>query len=125
MKKTCSRCGRIHDVNYTCNHNRPKRDYSKYGNLEERKARNTQAWANKSVEIREAAHYLCEVCRDKGIYNYKDIEVHHITKLRDNPDGLLDNDNLICLCVAHHKMADRGQIDKKYLLKLAHQRECR
>lgn len=119
MYKSCSRCGKIHDTKYKCNHNRPKIDYSKYGTTEEKKLRNTKAWANKSIEVREQAKYLCEVCRDKGIYNYNDLEVHHITKLRENKEGLLEDSNLICLCVKHHKQADRGQLDKGYLRALA------
>lgn len=120
--KACSRCGKIHDTKYNCKHNKPKYDYSKYGTQEERKLRSTKAWADKSLEIREAAQYLCEVCRDKGIYNYNSLEVHHITKLRENKAGLLDNDNLVCLCTEHHKQADRGQISKDYLIKLAKER---
>jgi hypothetical protein len=44
--------------------------------------------------------------------------VHHIEKLRENVDGLLDDDNLICLCGKHHKQADKGLIDKEYLKEL-------
>lgn len=123
MYKACSRCGQIHDTKYKCTKNKPKFDYSRYSTYEERKLRNTAAWANKSIEIRTAAQYLCEVCRDKGVYNYNDIEVHHITKLRDNKAGLLDNNNLVCLCIKHHKQADKGQIDADYLRKLAAKRE--
>lgn len=122
MFKACSRCGKIHDTKYNCTHNKPKYDYSKYGTPEERRLRNTQAWAKKSKEVREQAQQLCEVCRDEGIYNYNDLEVHHITKLREEKAGLLDDDNLICLCVRHHKMADRGQLSKEYLKRLAKER---
>ena len=122
MYKACSRCGQIHSTKYNCRHNKPKYDYSKYGTAEERKLRNTAAWAKKSQEVREAAQYLCEVCRDKGIYNYNELEVHHITKLREDKTGLLNDSNLICLCVKHHKQADRGQLSKEYLTELAQQR---
>lgn len=122
MYKACSRCGQIHSTKYKCNHNKPKWDNSKYGTAEERKLRNTAAWAKKSQEIREQAQYLCEVCRDKGIYNYNELEVHHITKLREDKTGLLDDNNLVCLCVFHHRQADRGEISKEYLTKLANDR---
>lgn len=122
MYRACSKCGRIHSTKYKCNYNKPKWDSERYGSAEERKLRNTSAWAKKSQEIRERAQYLCEVCRDNGIYNYKDLEVHHITKLREDKEGLLKDSNLICLCIKHHKQADKGQLSKEYLTKLAKER---
>ena len=118
---SCSRCGGIHPEGYICKVG-PKRR-REYKPTEERKLRNLGAWHKKSEEVRDKAHNLCEVCRDEGRYVYKDIEVHHITKLRDNPEGLLDNCNLICLCQKHHKQADRGQISAEYLRELARRRE--
>ena len=120
MYKSCSRCGKMHPASYICTANKPKRDY---GDAEERKLRSTNKWTEKSREIRERANHLCEVCRDQNIYNYKNMEVHHITKIKDDRGGLLDNENLICLCQEHHKQADRGEIDTSYLLKLARIRE--
>ena len=125
MFKSCSRCGQIHDDKYKCKHNAPKIEYSRYGTTEEQKLRNTTAWHKKSIEIRQAANYLCEVCRDEGRYNYSDLEVHHITPIRANKERLLDNDNLVCLCVKHHKQADRGQIQAEYLRELARVRNAR
>ena len=120
MYKACSRCGRIHDSNFKC---RAGIDYSRDDITEERRLRNKTAWANKSAEIRERAQYICEVCRDRGIYNYRDLEVHHIVKLRDSAEGLLDNYNLVCLCAKHHRQADKGQLDAEYLRNLAKNRE--
>lgn len=118
--KSCSRCGKIHERNYKCNKglgiydkNRPEVD-----NL-----RQSYAWEMKSKQIREASQYLCAVCREKGIYTYNNLEVHHIARLRDNPDRLLDNYNLICLCMRCHKLADSGEIDSEYLYNLAKKRE--
>lgn len=116
MYKSCSRCGKIHDTNYRCNVNRV------YRGGREREQRNSYAWERKSLEIRQRALF-CEVCKDQGVYTYDDLEVHHITKLKDDPNGLLDNYNLSCLCVKHHKQADRGEIDADYLRKLAKGRE--
>ncbi len=123
MFKSCSKCGKIHPSNYKCEHNKPKIEWKKYNNSEEYKLRNTNEWHKKSEEIRERSRYLCSVCEDKGIYNYKDIEVHHIDKLSENKERLLDNYNLICLCKKHHKLADSGMIDKDYLFRLAKERE--
>ena len=117
MLKACSRCGKLHDYNYKCTVGRKNKID------EESKLRNKNKWHKKSEEIREASNYLCEVCRAEGIYNYKNIEIHHIEKLRERPDLLLDNYNLICLCKEHHEEADKGKIDKDYLLKLAAIRE--
>lgn len=118
--KACPRCGRIHPAGYRCNVGRMPRVHK---DMEEHRLRSTQAWTDKSREVRDKAHGLCEVCRDRGIYNYRGVEVHHIVKLRDNPSGLLDNLNLVCLCQLHHKQADRGQIDPSYLRELAAKRE--
>lgn len=115
--KACSKCGKIHPYNYEC---RTKR---RYDGGDERKLRSTYSWTKKSEEIRERANHLCEVCRDEGVYTYDGIEVHHITKVRDDKSLLLDNENLICLCKEHHMKADNGEISKEYLLKLAHHRE--
>lgn len=122
MYRACSRCGKVHSTKYKCGHNKPKFDNVRYGDAAERKLRSTKAWTDKSIEIREQAQYLCEVCRDKGVYNYNDLEVHHINKLREDKAGLLNDSNLICLCMAHHKQADRGQLSKEYLENLAQKR---
>ena len=117
MFKACSRCGKIHPKNYQCNVGKV------YSTGEDRKMRSQYAWTKKSEEIRERANHLCEVCRDEGVYTYDNIEVHHITKVREDGSLLLDNFNLICLCQEHHKKADNNQIDKDYLIKLAKKRE--
>lgn len=117
MYKSCSKCGKIHDTRFKCNAG------TVYQNGEERKLRSKYAWTKKSLEIRERANYLCEVCRDNGVYVYDNLEVHHITKLRENPSGLLDNYNLICLCESCHEKAEKNQIDSDYLKELAKNRE--
>lgn len=121
MYKSCSRCGKIHDLNYVCKAGRPKIDWSKY-KTEADKLHQTGEWQSKSLQIRKDAQCLCEVCRDQGIYNYSQLEIHHIEKLRENKAGLLDDSNLVCLCIKHHKQADRGQIKSNYLRNLAAKR---
>ena len=117
MLKACSRCGKIHPYNEQCNVGKV------YRGGEERKLRAKAAWHNKSLQIRERAQYLCEVCRDQGIITYKNLEVHHIIPVRVAPDLLLDALNLICLCDMHHKMAEKGELSIEYLQKLAEKRE--
>lgn len=115
--KACSKCGKIHPYNYDCKINRV------YTGGDERKLRSQYSWTKKSEEIRERANHLCEVCRKEGVYTYDGIEVHHITKVKDDKSLLLDNYNLICLCKRHHLQADNGEISKEYLLELAGERE--
>ena len=115
--KSCSRCGKVHSYSYKCN----KGKIYKHNDID--KLRSTKRWTDKSIEIREASNYLCSVCLDEGIYNYDNIEVHHIIKLQDNQDLLLENDNLIALCKYHHKQADKGKLDKDYLINLVKKRD--
>jgi 5-methylcytosine-specific restriction endonuclease McrA len=90
----------------------------------EQALRNLNKWHLKSREIRERSLYLCSVCQDKGEARADDdLEVHHIVKLRDDPSGLLEDSNLICLCVYHHKQADRGELSADYLRELAQKRD--
>ena len=118
MLRSCTKCGRIHDVNYKCNGG------GRLPVTTEQALRKRTAWTNKSREIRERSLYLCSVCQDRGEARAEDdLEVHHIVKLRDDPDGLLEDSNLICLCVLHHKQADRGELSADYLKKLAYERD--
>ncbi len=114
MYKSCSRCGKIHDINYHCHKNKHRTDIGYV-------LKNTYAWQKKSLQIREDARYLCEVCIDKDIITPAN-EVHHIIKVKDDKEKLLDDFNLICLCTTHHKQADANLIDKNYLLGLAKKR---
>jgi 5-methylcytosine-specific restriction endonuclease McrA len=119
MLFACSRCGRVHDKSFDCKAGARRR----YSNTEENKLRSQYSWKVKRQSVRERANYLCEVCKDQGDYHPKAIEIHHIIKLKDDPDGLLDDRNLIALCVDHHKQADRGEIDISYLRALADKRD--
>lgn len=119
--KSCSKCGKIHDTNYKCSIDKR---YSKYKyDYEEAKLRNTYAWHTKAEQIKRDSKYLCSICFSEGIYNYNDLEVHHIIKLKEDKSKLLDNYNLICLCRNHHKLADAGMIDINLLKRLAKERE--
>lgn len=89
---------------------------------ETRKIRNCHQWHQKAEQIKQDSKYLCAVCLDEGIYNYNNLEVHHIIKLRDAKEKLLDDDNLICLCRKHHIEADDGTISKDYLYNLVSKR---
>lgn len=116
MLVSCGRCGKVHPRGYKCNKGRI------YTKKENDRLRSKYAWTKKAKQIKDDAKGLCEVCKAQGVYTYEGLEVHHITKLSENPDGLLDDDNLICLCVFHHKQADAGELDADYLRGLAKER---
>ena len=117
MLKACGRCGKLHPIGYRCTKGRA------YQGGVERELRHSWDWTKKSQEIRDKAQHLCEVCRDQGRYIYDGLEVHHIEKLSEHPEGLLDDYNLVCLCVEHHKQADAGELSQDYLKALAVHRE--
>ena len=121
MLKACQYCGRIHAKNYDCG-KKPSRP-ARYNRDSLEAGRYSYAFTQKSKTIKERSHYLCEVCRDNGVLNYNNLETHHIIKLRERPDLLLEDDNLICLCAAHHEQADRGEISEEYLSQLARKRD--
>ena len=115
MLRACSKCGKIHEASFKCLAQvLPK--------TQEQKLRNKNAWRKKSEQIRELSFHLCAVCADNGDYTIKPVEVHHIVKLRDEPEKLLDDFNLVTLCVDHHKKADRGELSAEYLRELAKKR---
>lgn len=122
MYRSCTKCGKIHDVKHKCNVAVTKKKYNKENSVEH-KLRNTTAWTYKAREMKARAGYLCEVCRADGVYTYEGLETHHIEKLKDKPTKLLDDDNLIVLCVFHHKLADKGMLNEGYLRKLVEIRE--
>lgn len=119
MYKSCAKCGKIHDINHRCYIG----DSFRKKNTKANKFRRTKEWKNKSEEIREDSKYLCSICLDNNIYNYEQLEVHHITPLEEDITRGLDNYNLICLCNMHHRQAEVGEINKEYLFELAQKRE--
>ena len=127
MFKACSRCGKIHPYNVKCT---AGIDWNKYKSDTD-KLHNTTAWHNKAFEIKQRSMFLCAVCMDEWKQNHEasklssdNLEVHHITKLRDDPELLLDDLNLICLCRTHHRKADNNQLDPDYLRRLARLRDA-
>ena len=114
--KSCSKCGKIHPRSFKCETPR------KYTKTDESRLRSSYRWTKKAKQIKNDALGLCEVCKALGVYTYEGLEVHHITKLKDDPNGLLDDDNLVVLCVYHHKQADEGKIDADYLREIVRER---
>lgn len=125
MKKTCRYCGVVPE-DHVCPYRRNmKKIYYRQRKRDsaQDEFRHSEAWKKKSVEIRERDLYICQVCK-AGLYNpiyryeYRDLEVHHIVPLIEDPDLGLDNENLITLCNRHHRMAEKGIIPRAELLKL-------
>jgi 5-methylcytosine-specific restriction endonuclease McrA len=77
--------------------------------------RRSQAWTDKSIEIKKRDKYLCQICI-RGLYgtvnkyNYSNLSVHHAIPANVDPDRRLDNYNLITTCAVHHDMMERGTI---------------
>lgn len=115
----CKYCGRVHATTYDCGR-RPKRTYQRD---ETERGRYTAEWTRKAEDIKERSHYLCAACLAQDVLTYEGLEVHHIVKLKERPDLLLEDSNLVCLCTRHHKQADRGEIDAKALYELVRQRD--
>lgn len=125
MLKSCSKCGRIHDKKFNCKADglarvKPESLANKF--------RNTQAWKKKRQNILSRDKGLCQLCIRNlydafgRAYNHKLIEVHHIEPINQIYDLRLDDNNLISLCVYHHKMADRGEIPKDMLKSIANEK---
>lgn len=111
--KTCTYCHKIHDVKMKCT---AKKGYYRDKNTRYQKDKDyikfikSKQWHNKSQEIKRLDCYRCLVCQSLGLISPVYLEVHHIVKYRNDSTLKLDNDNLITLCVNHHKMADSNKI---------------
>lgn len=75
-------------------------------------------WERKRVEILERDHYECQRCLGKfGFVKHVKITkantVHHIVELKDAPDLMLNDDNLISLCRNCHDEV-HGRIPKYF-----------
>lgn len=124
MLRSCSHCGKIHDRKYNCPM-KPKRNY-KVTHID--KFRWSKSWQKKRKQINERDKHLCQICIRERYhtqlkYNFTNIEVHHIVPIAEDWDKRLDDDNLICLCSSHHKMAEDGTITREELLEIVREQE--
>ena len=116
MLKSCRYCGKIHDTHIDCDkRNKQKNTYSRAKTF-----RSTNAWTRKAKIIKKRDGFLCQIClkclfNTIKQYNSEGLEVHHIEKIEDNFDERLEDDNLITLCIGHHKMADSEKIPSMLL----------
>lgn len=110
MYKTCSRCGKIHELGAKCYAN--SRNYYK-PDPTIREFRNSTLWKAKTEEVRTRDKQLCLVCLSRNIFNYKRLSVHHITPLTEDWSRRLDNGNLITVCEEHHRQCEHGEITRE------------
>ena len=78
----------------------------------------SKQWHEKSQEVKLLDSYCCLMCKELGLISPKYLEVHHIIKFRNDKSLKLDNNNLITLCIAHHKQADTNKIASSELYRL-------
>ena len=116
--RLCGKCGKIHPIGTRCTR-RANKEKDK-----EHELRSKYSWTKKAQDIKDRSNWLCAICRKEGRLEYDDLEVHHIIKLKDRPDLLTDDSNLICLCTYHHKLADAGKISEDELRRLVAERDA-
>lgn len=128
MLKSCQYCGRIHDSKYICPQKEQRiKDRQGKSKTKADRFRWSKQWKDKRAEIRER-DLVCRIC-EQGLYNpirqYEtdNLSVHHIEGIETEWEERLNNYNLITLCDRHHEMAERGEIPKDVLRKLAEERE--
>lgn len=114
MLKSCKYCGRMHDINQPCPY-APRRKFKKTVQSE---MRSTHKWQKKREEIKRRDLGMCQVCLDKGRLNYESLEAHHIVPIEEDGALAFEDGNIITLCAAHHKQAERGELSRKYLKSL-------
>ena len=87
-------------------------------------------WKGKSIAIRERDNYCCQICI-RGLHNPErkyetdNISVHHIVPVAEDWEHRLDDENLIALCSRHHEQAEKGEIKRDELQKIAKEQEKR
>ena len=113
---TCKYCNKIHDINFKCG-NKKKYYREKYNNKNYKKTDvynkiiKSSKWRKLSEHVKTLDNYSCLVCLDCGINQPQYLEVHHILKVNENIEESYNINNLITLCVYHHKQADNEQIE--------------
>lgn len=119
--KTCTYCRKIHGKEINCT---AKKGYYREKNSRYEKDKDyikfikSKKWHEKSQEIKLLDSYCCLMCKSLGLISPKYLEVHHIIKFRNDLSLKLENNNLITLCVNHHKMADSSKISTNELHRL-------
>jgi len=120
MLRSCKYCGRVHDGKTECEMKpAEKKQQSKATDF-----RSSAKWKKKRAQIMSRDGYLCRVCmtqdeETKNKYVTTGLSVHHIEPLHEDYELRLDDDNLITLCAACHERAEKGEISRELLHRLA------
>jgi 5-methylcytosine-specific restriction enzyme A len=114
LLKSCIYCSNYHQRGEDC----PRKPVRIKEATSISKFRSGARWRKKSLEIRTLDLYLCQHCKSVGIYNFMNLEVHHIIPIAKDWNKRLENENLITLCSQCHTLAEDGDIstDKLYQL---------
>ena len=133
MLKSCQYCGRIHDKSFVCQqkqHRIAERQSSRTINNKKIYAfHRSQAWKDMSKDTKQRDGYCCQICV-RGLYNpdrefeTDDLSVHHIIPVAEDWERKLDGDILLTLCRRHHEMAEKGEIPRAELLRIAEEQEA-
>ena len=132
MLASCSYCGRIHDKKYVCPQKEQKiKERQSYRAKKSKKIydfHRSRKWTYKSLSIRQRDNYCCQICA-RGLYKAErtfeteGISVHHIIPVSEDWDRRLDDDILLTVCEKHHEMAEKGEIPRGELLRIAEEQE--
>lgn len=114
MKVLCKHCLKIHCMELKCtqmqqhirNRNANRRKQYNNKHKEYSNCYNSTKWKKVREKALEQTNYMCAICLELGKYNYKDIQVHHLEKIKENKNKIFELDNLIPLCREHHNQVE-------------------
>ena len=109
MLVSCRYCSAFHKRVEQCK-NRPVNNSRKKEINDITRFRSSRLWQKKRQEIKVRDKFLCQYCKNKGIYQFNKLEVHHILPISRSWNKRLKNSNLITLCHLCHKKADNNDI---------------
>lgn len=117
MLKTCGVCFKIHDSKKLC---KIKRYYKENKQTPQyKKLIKSTRWKKVSEQVKQLDNYNCLACKSDGLNVTSDkLEVHHIIKVNEDITKVYDINNLVTLCILHHKQADNNAISKAKLYSL-------
>lgn len=124
MLKSCPYCGKIHDSRMGCKSRPVKTEKPDKPDTPATRIRNTSHWQKTRDYVRERDGNVCALCKInyEGTVRrieYQGLSVHHIEPIKNDENKAFLYENLITLCGVHHRMAEKGNISKELLLKLA------
>lgn len=71
---------------------------------EEHRFYSSYAWQKTRARVVARDNYECQMCKSEGRVTVKDLIVHHIVYLKDDPSRGVDAENLTTVCREHHEM---------------------